>query len=87
MRQYQHLNDVEFKLAKLTKNLNLQLGSIKEMLTKEQMKRVLGGDGYKTTTPCHGRSCSSSCPCKAAADWCVNGQFTPRPNINSNASA
>jgi hypothetical protein len=28
------------------KKLNLQLGSIKEMLTKEQMKKVAGGGGY-----------------------------------------
>lgn len=26
------------------KKLNLQLGSIKEMLTKEQMKKVVGGE-------------------------------------------
>lgn len=27
----------------LMKKLNLQLGSIKEMLTKEQMKKIVGG--------------------------------------------
>jgi len=30
------------------KKLNLQLGSIKEMLTKEQMKKVAGGYGCYT---------------------------------------
>jgi hypothetical protein len=30
-------------LNKFMKKLNLQLGSIKEMLTKEQMKKVSGG--------------------------------------------
>ncbi len=28
------------------KKLNLKLGGIKEMLTREQMKKVVGGDGY-----------------------------------------
>lgn len=32
------------------KKLNLQLGSIKEMLTKEQMKKITGG--YDPTTCC-----------------------------------
>lgn len=32
------------------KKLNLQLGSIKEMLTKEQMKKVAGG--YDDGQPC-----------------------------------
>ena len=50
------------------KKLNLQLGSIKEMLTKEQMKKVVGGyDG----------NCAVSIPlgtpqCGFSADkWCV----------------
>ncbi len=28
------------------KKLNLKLGGIKEMLSREQMKKVVGGDGY-----------------------------------------
>jgi len=28
------------------KKLNLKLGGIKEMLNREQMKKVVGGDGY-----------------------------------------
>jgi hypothetical protein len=38
------------------KKLNLKLGGIKEMLTKEQMKKVIGGDGYGyggATTQCY----------------------------------
>lgn len=28
------------------KKLNLKMGGIKEMLSREQMKKVVGGDGY-----------------------------------------
>jgi hypothetical protein len=43
------------------KKLNLQLGSIKEMLTKEQMKRIAGGEyvgWYKCCEIAHPSNCS-----------------------------
>lgn len=51
------------------KKLNLQLDSIKEMLTKEQMKKIVGGYG---STGCV-NTCNSDCPCSDSRDWCVNG--------------
>jgi hypothetical protein len=47
------------------KKLNLQLDSIKEMLTKEQMKKIVGGYG---STGCI-NTCNSDCPCKDSRDW------------------
>jgi len=52
------------------KKLNLQLGSIKEMLTKEQMKKVAGGYGGI------GGSCPRGyylCECWCFADCLPNG--------------
>ena len=44
------------------KKLNLQLGSIKEMLTKEQMKKITGGYG----TTCKMYCCPDSGSCASA---------------------
>lgn len=46
------------------KKLNLQLGNIKEMLTKEQMKKISGGynDLYCFDFTC-GKDCPNGCYC------------------------
>ena len=58
------------------KKLNLQLGSIKEMLTKEQMKNVTGGYGSRCVFYCcsggpgtcgSGSSIDISCE---SNEWC-----------------
>ena len=48
------------------KKLNLKLGSIKEMLTKEQMKRIVGGydpckNECETTQDCYPNFPNSTC--------------------------
>ena len=61
------------------KKLNLQLGSIKEMLSKEQMKKVLGGseyddeceDGYFLCT-CTGADGNTVTSCESSTDDCMN---------------
>lgn len=52
------------------KKLNLQLLSIKEMLTKEQMKKVVGG--YETTTTTTTKSPKiAACEGKKHGDECI----------------
>jgi len=59
------------------KKLNLKLDSIKEMLTKEQMKKVLGGDygGYGSKYKCcwSGTSNCSECVTCTSSCTCVSG--------------
>jgi len=53
------------------KKLNLKLGGIKEMLSREQMKKVVGGDGYGYGGG--GPSCTSTC--QSNADCSANPQY------------
>jgi|GEM_PF-6483621 len=53
------------------KKLNLKLGSIKEMLTKEQMKKVVGGGGYGCMfgeIPCN---CRNTTFCVSSLSECI----------------
>jgi hypothetical protein len=46
------------------------------MLTREQMKKVLGGDGMGGNGACPtptANNCSTNCPCTDHRDWCDNG--------------
>ena len=60
------------------KKLNLKLGGIGEMLSREQMKKVVGGNYGVCPTPTT-NNCSDKCPCSTSSDWCVNGLCTTRP--------
>lgn len=56
---------------------------IGEMLSREQMKNVLGGfafevDGVECPTPT-ANICSTKCPCTDHKDWCDNGTCKTRP--------
>ena len=78
------------------KKLNLQLGSIKEMLTKEQMKKVSGGyddcDSFSGCGNDHSTSHLYCCglggdpvdlgdtTCNCAAAACVGGKVTNSPS-------
>jgi hypothetical protein len=58
------------------KKLSLKMKGIGEMLTREQMKMVLGGDGMGGNGACPtptANNCSTNCPCTDHRDWCDNG--------------
>ena len=64
------------------KKLSLKIKSIGEMLSREQMKKVLGGDGMGGNGECPtptANNCSDKCPCTSSSDWCVNGRCEARP--------
>lgn len=64
------------------KKLSLKIKSIGEMLSREQMKKVLGGDGMGGNGECPtptANNCSDKCPCTSSSDWCVNGGCESRP--------
>lgn len=54
------------------KNLNIQEV---EPLSRNQLKDVLGGYTTAGKVSCIPgvNICNSDCPCRDAADWCVNG--------------
>ena len=64
------------------KKLSLKMKGIGEMLTREQMKKVLGGEGFEGGGACPeptANSCSTKCPCSDHRDWCDNGLCKSRP--------
>jgi len=52
------------------KKLNLKLGGIKEMLSREQMKKVVGGYGYDGGGGCGTSECSSNSDCSTTYPTC-----------------
>jgi len=51
-----------------------------EVLTRSQLKNVLGGVAIATTTPCPSSGCSLECDCADPVnDWCVLNKCVSRP--------
>lgn len=59
------------------KKLNFMAGSIGTVLTREQMKKVVGGE--EACPEPTANNCSDKCPCTASGDWCSNGLCKARP--------